>query len=74
MIHTHNTHMDVSTLYTATLLAVGPSPRDEWSNEMTAHQLSIIMFWRQSGVKGMDDVEFRKMLLLWYFAWESASD
>ena len=65
--------MTFNELFTAAQLALGPSPRNEASNEMTAYQLSLLKWCEDAGVKKLDDPEYRKLLLGWYFMWESAN-
>ncbi len=62
--------MTFNELFVAAQLALGPSPRDEQSNEMTRYQLDLIAWCAQAGVKNLDDHEYRKLLLGWYFMWE----
>ena len=66
--------MTFTELFTAALLALGPSPRDEASNEMTAYQLNLLKWCEDAGVKKLDDHEYRTTLLAWYFMWEAANE
>lgn len=68
--------MDLDLLFAATHLALGPSPRDEWSQEMTAYQFNALGFWHDCGAlrssageKG-GEKERLEMLEL-YFRWEA---
>jgi hypothetical protein len=63
--------MDPEALFTAATLALGPAPRDESSPEMTRYQLDLLAFCKEAGVKYLDDREFRRMLLTWFFIWET---
>lgn len=64
--------MTFNELFTAAQLALGPSPRGEASNEMTAYQLNLLKWCEEAGVKRLDDHEMRKLLLGWYFLWEAS--
>ena len=66
--------MTFNELFAAAQLALGPSPRDEASNEMTAYQLNLLKWCEDAGVKKLDDHENRRMLLAWYFMWEAANE
>lgn len=69
--------VNMDDLFTATVLAIGPSPRDPGSHAMTQYQLSLIHFWRDSGVKQIDykaedfNREQRGFLLVKFFEWET---
>jgi len=63
--------MDLEPLFVAATLALGPSPIAPESPQMTAYQLDLIRFFGNAGVKGLDDHEFRRLLLAWFFAWEA---
>lgn len=63
--------MTFNELFTAAQLVLGPSPRDESSDAMTKYQSDLIEWCRAAGVKLLDDHEFRRMLLTWFFTWES---
>lgn len=64
--------MTFNELFTATQLALGPSPKNEASDAMTKYQIDLLIFWADAGVKKLDDRENRCMLLGWYFLWEAS--
>ncbi|MDQ5904043.1 MAG: hypothetical protein QG672_1636 [Pseudomonadota bacterium] len=66
--------IDPDALFTAAALVLGPSPRDAHSNEMTQFQLDLIECFRRMGVLKLDDQEFRKLILTWFFVWESMQE
>lgn len=41
---------------------------------MTAYQLNVIRFCGNAGVSKLDDPEFRRILLTWYFTWETLQE
>lgn len=61
-------------LFTAVALALGPSPREADSMARTAYQLNVIRFCGNAGVSKLDDPEFRRILLTWYFTWETLQE
>jgi hypothetical protein len=66
-----NLRVNMDELFTATTLACGPSPRDPYDNRMAQYQFDLIKFWREAGVKDMDDPDFRCDVLSHFFAWET---
>lgn len=71
MCYAPDMRIDPDALFVAATLALGPSPRDPGSDAMTKYQLDLIEWCRAAGVKLLDDHEFRRILLTWFFAWES---
>lgn len=61
-------------LFTAATLVLGPSPRDPGSDAMTKYQRDLIEWCRAAGVQYLDRPEFCRMLLTWFFTWESQQE
>lgn len=62
--------INLDDLFTATLLACGPSPEDEGSAAMHKYQFSLLAFWRtQLSSEWMNTYESRELLKA-FFYWE----